>query len=101
MSVMPQVPGQALAQQPAQSFIDMFPKTANFNSEINERQNSLDIANNAFKNYFGRIHKIYKSMDTTNIENLVNRFLQDPDSPLMNFVKKETLLKDTFKNRYF
>ena len=39
-------------------------------------------------------------MDTTNIENLANRLLQEQGSAFMNFVRKETSLEDTFFHRF-
>ncbi|NGX33565.1 MAG: hypothetical protein K1060chlam4_01635, partial [Candidatus Anoxychlamydiales bacterium] len=100
MAIIPQAPGQGLVQQPAQSFIDTAPKGPIFGSELNEGRSSLDPVKD-FTNHFARVHKKYKGMDTANIENLVNRLLQEKDSPLMNLVREETSLKDTFSNRLF
>ena len=100
MAIIPQAPGQGLVQQPAQSFIDTAPKGPIFGSKFNEGRSSLDPTKD-FTNYFGRIHHRYKDTDTSNIENLVNRLLQEKDSPLMNLVKEETSLKETFSNRLF
>jgi len=100
MAIIPQIPGQGLVQQPAQSFIDTSLKGPIFRDGVSERQSSLDPAK-SFTNYIGRIHHRYKGMNTSNIETLVNRLLQAPDSTLMNRVREETSLKDTLKNRVF
>ena len=99
MSIIPQVQGHALAQ-PAQVFIDTSIKGTNFGSEFNGRESSIDPAK-AFTNYLGRVHKKYKDMDTANIENLVNRLLQEQEQTFLNFVREETSLRDTFINRLF
>ncbi|NGX44840.1 MAG: hypothetical protein K1060chlam3_01015, partial [Candidatus Anoxychlamydiales bacterium] len=100
MAIIAQVPGQGLVQQPAQAFIDTSLKGSIFGSKFNDRKSSLDPAK-FFTNYFGRVHRKYSGMDTSNIETLVNRLLQDPDSTLVNRVRENTLLKDSFKNRFF
>ncbi len=98
MAITPQVAGQAI-DQPVPAFIDTLSKTPSFGSKFNERKSSLDAAK-YFENYLGRVHKKYKNMDTENIENLVNRLLQEKDPTLKNLVREETSLKDTFKNRF-
>ncbi|NGX44264.1 MAG: hypothetical protein K1060chlam3_00430 [Candidatus Anoxychlamydiales bacterium] len=100
MAIIHQAPGQVLAQQSAQAFIDTSPKGSIFGSKFNGERNSLDPAKD-FTNYFDRVHKKYKYMDTSNIENLVNRLLKEQDSRLMSRVREETFLRDTFKNRLF
>ncbi|NGX29933.1 MAG: Serine/threonine-protein kinase StkP [Candidatus Anoxychlamydiales bacterium] len=99
MAIIHQAPGQGLVQQPVQSFIDTSPKGPIFRSELNERSSFVDPAK-SFENYFGRVHRKYKSMDTTNIENLANRLLQEQDSAFMDFVREATLLRDTFLHRF-
>ena len=79
--------------QPAPQFIETSPKGPIFRSELNERSSFVDPAK-SFENYFGRVHRKYKSMDTTNIENLANRLLQEQGSAFMDFVREETLLRD-------
>ncbi|NGX41539.1 MAG: hypothetical protein KR126chlam4_01380, partial [Candidatus Anoxychlamydiales bacterium] len=54
-----------------------------------------------FTNYFGRIHKKYKNMDTANIENLVNRLLKEQDQTFMNLVRDKTSRRDTLMDRFF
>ncbi|HEU64611.1 MAG TPA: hypothetical protein ENH96_04410 [Chlamydiae bacterium] len=95
MAIIPQMPGQVIAQPvPA-----LLPKTPIFGSEFNEGKSSLDTAKD-FTNYLGRVHKKYSGMDTANIENLVNRLLKEQDQTFMNFVREETSLRDTFYNRF-
>ncbi|NGX35080.1 MAG: hypothetical protein K1060chlam1_01448, partial [Candidatus Anoxychlamydiales bacterium] len=98
MAIISQVPGRVFAQ-PASAFIDISPKGQILASELNERSSFIDPAK-SFENYFSRVHRKYKSMDTTNIENLANRLLQEQDSAFMDFVRKETLLRDTFLHRF-
>ncbi|NGX48461.1 MAG: hypothetical protein K940chlam5_00046, partial [Candidatus Anoxychlamydiales bacterium] len=92
MSIIPQAQVHALTQ-PAQVFIDTSIKGPNFGSEFNGRESSIDPAK-AFTNYLGRVHKKYKDMDTSNIENLVNRLLQEQEQTFLNFVREETSLRD-------
>jgi len=99
MSIISQAQVHALTQ-PAQVFIDTSIKGTNFGSEFNGRESSIDPAK-AFINYLGRVHKKYKDMDTANIENLVNRLLQEQEQTFLNFVREETSLRDTFINRLF
>jgi len=98
MAINPQVLGQALAQ-PVQSFIDISSKRQIFGSKFNDRESSLD-PTKFFENYLGRVHHRYKNMDTTNIENIVNRLLQEKNPTFMNHVREKISLRDTFLNRF-
>ncbi|NGX33518.1 MAG: hypothetical protein K1060chlam4_01588, partial [Candidatus Anoxychlamydiales bacterium] len=98
MSIIHQEPGQPLTQQ-AQPFIDTSPSQS-LGSEFNEKGTSVDFAND-FNRYFGRVHQKYPDMDTSNIENLVQRLLLAEDSMLIAFVRQETVLKDSLKNKFF
>ncbi|NGX44561.1 MAG: Serine/threonine-protein kinase PknH [Candidatus Anoxychlamydiales bacterium] len=98
MAIIPQAPGRVFAQ-PASVFIDTL-KGPILASEFKERRSFVAPAQ-AFTNYFGRVHKKYKKMDTTNIENLAYRLLQEKDPAFLIFVKEETLLRDTFLHRFF
>ncbi|NGX44196.1 MAG: hypothetical protein K1060chlam3_00361, partial [Candidatus Anoxychlamydiales bacterium] len=100
MAIIPQVVGPILAE-PVQPLIDTFSKGSIFEPKFNEERISLVTAGKSFTNYFGRIHKKYKNMDTANIENLVNRLLKEQDRTFLNFVREETSLRDTFINRLF
>ncbi|KKL05093.1 hypothetical protein LCGC14_2609500, partial [marine sediment metagenome] len=72
-----------------------------FEPKFNEKRISLVIARESFTNYFGRIHKKYKNMDTANIENLVNRLLKEQDQTFMNLVRDKTSRRDTLMDRFF
>ncbi|HEU64504.1 hypothetical protein LCGC14_2430530 [marine sediment metagenome] len=99
MAIIPFAFAQVVAQQvPVLS--DTRPKMQNFGAKDNEWRSSIDPAKD-FTNYLGRVHKKYKNMDTANIENLVNRLLQEQDQTFMNFVREETTLRDTWINRFF
>ncbi|NGX32423.1 MAG: hypothetical protein K1060chlam4_00467, partial [Candidatus Anoxychlamydiales bacterium] len=99
MAIIPQVVGPILAE-PVLPLIDTFPKGSIFEPKFNERRISLVIARESFTNYFGRIHKKYKNMDTANIENLVNRLLKEQDQTFMNLVRDKTSRRDTFMDRF-
>nr|NGX49044.1 hypothetical protein [Candidatus Anoxychlamydiales bacterium] len=83
MAIIPQVVGPILAE-PVLPLIDTFPKGSIFEPKFNERRSPIDPAK-AFTNYLGRVHKKYKDMDTANIENLVNRLLQEQEQTFLNF----------------
>jgi len=98
MAIISQIPGQANLQ-PIPAVIDNLPQRVTFGEDFNGRQTSLDPAK-AFTNYFGRVHQKYKDMNTTNIEDLVRRLVQEQNPTLMDLVKEKTYLRDTFKNRF-
>ena len=100
MAVIPQVVGPIWAE-PVLPLIDTFPKGSIFEPKFNEKRISLVIARESFTNYFGRIHKKYKNMDTANIENLVNRLLKEQDQTFMNLVRDKTSRRDTLMDRFW
>ncbi len=84
----------------ALAFSDTSTNKPIFESDCDESISSLDGAS-ALENYFGRIHKEYEGVDTANIEEAANRILEEQDQSFMNFVRRETLLRDTFFQRLF
>ena len=77
-----------------------------FDPQFNEVNSPLKDAGYPLSSYFGRIHRKYKDMDTSNIENIVNRSLQEQNSALnrvekkknqnfINFVRKNTYRSDS------
>ncbi len=62
---------------------------------------SINRAPSSFENYFSRIHKKYPKMDTTNIEKVVDRILNEKNDFFLNYVREKTKAKDTFFNRFF
>ncbi|NGX32644.1 MAG: hypothetical protein K1060chlam4_00694 [Candidatus Anoxychlamydiales bacterium] len=77
-----------------------------------EGNSPLEVARYPLSNYLGRIHKKYKDLDTTYIENVVNRSLQEQNSALnsvqkkknenfISFVRDNTYLRDTIFHRLF
>ncbi|NGX59346.1 MAG: hypothetical protein KR126chlam3_00497, partial [Chlamydiae bacterium] len=74
------------------------PKIDLFSSEL--QQPAFVEPSKAFANYYGRIHKEY-DMETTHIEMLVTKLLQEMHPTLRAFVKHETMLRDNFMQRFF
>ena len=99
MAIIPQAFAQ-VAAPPVPAFIGGLPEPQNFGAKDNEWRDSIDPAKDV-TNYLGRVHKKYSGMDTSNIEDLVNRLFQEQDQTFLNFVREETTLRNTFINRFF
>ncbi len=99
MAIINQAYGQVI--QPVQPIdIPIFndlPKT----EQVYDYQSNPISEIETIKNFFQRVHKKYSSINIENIEKLVKKVLEQEDLAFMNFIKEETLLKDSLLNRVF
>ncbi len=93
-------PMAGLTTLPAFALIDTSAQKPIFESEFDENRSSLDGAS-ASKNYFGRIHKQYNGVDTTNIEEVAIRALEEQEQTFIDFIREKTVRKDTFLYKWF